>query len=99
MQVTPVVSSASNPEPLERRYEKNHTAHSVKEKTRNVELNGNPNGEDILIKFKLKLNQNLNFSLYRKITWKSCPIKISIRLCHGTVRYRDILFPRFGLVE
>jgi len=55
------------------------------------------NGGQILVNCKFKLNQNLNSNLYRKIPWNSNPIKVSIRLC--TVRYREIWFSRFWLID
>ena len=55
------------------------------------------NGGQILVncKFKLIKKLNLNLNLYREIPRNSNPIKISIRI----VRYRDIWFSRFWLVD
>ena len=46
------------------------------------------NGGEILVNCKFKLNQNLDFNVYRKIQRNSNSIKISIRIC--TARYRAI---------
>ena len=55
------------------------------------------NAGEILVKCKFKLNKNLILNLYREIPRNSNPIKILIRLC--TVRYWDILFSPFWLVD
>jgi len=75
------------------------TARSVQDETRNAELNGNPNPEwwEDFSQLKFKLNKNLNLNLYHKIPRNSNPIKISSRLC--SVRYREIWFSRFWLVD
>ena len=46
---------------------------------------------------QIQIKKNLNLNLYREIPRNSNPIKISIRLC--TVRYREIWFSRFWLVD
>jgi len=55
------------------------------------------NGGETWVNCKFKFNKNLILSLYSEISRNSNPIKISIRLC--TVRYRDIWFSGFWLVD